>query len=168
MGRRSWCGGGSNMNRFGQMVSNARTVARLNEAMAWIGENCLEWSGVKDRFGYGKVTCHGRQKPAHKVIYETIHGPVPAGLVVRHNCDNPSCVNSRHLSLGTHADNVADCCARGRNAHGRMQTNAKLSDEAVSEIRTSQLSQRKLAKKFGVSSTAIFNAKHGLSWKHVT
>lgn len=75
---------------------------------------CEEWQGPRSRAGYGRV---GRGY-AHRVAYERLHGPIPAGMVVRHRCDNPPCVNPAHLELGTHADNMRDMAARGRSFRG--------------------------------------------------
>ena len=70
------------------------------------------------RSGYGKFNRSGGPELAHRVAWEMKHGPIPAGLDVLHKCDNPPCVADEHLFLGTNADNVADCCAKGRQAQG--------------------------------------------------
>ena len=79
---------------------------------------CWIWTGGTQRGGYG----HFNKRPddpvtsrrAHKVAYELMVGAVPDGLVLRHTCDNPLCVNPAHLVPGTHADNMADMIKRGR------------------------------------------------------
>jgi hypothetical protein len=51
---------------------------------------------------------------AHRAAWILANGPVPEGLIVRHKCDNPLCVNVGHLELGTFKDNTNDMISRGR------------------------------------------------------
>lgn len=85
-------------------------------------DECWEWRGGKQGrpgFDYGRYYLDGKTVPAHRYMYENVHGPA-TGLVVRHRCDNPPCVNPGHLQLGTHKDNTRDCVERGRNWHNKI------------------------------------------------
>ena len=66
-----------------------------------------------------RVKKNGKWKKdyAHRVSYEHHHGPIPAGMVVRHNCDTPPCFNPEHLCLGSVAQNNRDIAERGRWAN---------------------------------------------------
>ncbi|MGH2368516.1 MAG: HNH endonuclease signature motif containing protein [Chloroflexota bacterium] len=81
---------------------------------------CWEWLGARSSSGYGHIGSggtEGRMLRAHRVSWELINGPIPAGLQVLHNCpdgDNPLCVRPEHLWLGTHQDNMADKWRKGR------------------------------------------------------
>jgi hypothetical protein len=55
--------------------------------------------------------------------------------IVMHACDNPSCYNIEHLSVGTHADNHADMDAKNRGAKGFMLPHTRLTDSDVAGIR---------------------------------
>ena len=74
---------------------------------------CEEWQGSKDRDGYGRIWTGGKIFRAHRLAYMQHHGHTD--LLVRHDCDNPSCINMDHLRSGTYQENTQDRDQRGRN-----------------------------------------------------
>lgn len=93
---------------------------------------CWEWLATPGE-RHGRIWFRGSPRGAHRVSYELHNGPIPAGLVVRHRCDNGRCVNPDHLELGTKADNSRDMVERGRWRGGRPRL---LTDQQVEQIRT--------------------------------
>ena len=79
---------------------------------------CWEYRGPKFANGYGQVKINGIPTLIHRVSYEHNVGPIPEGLVIRHTCDNPPCMNPKHLIPGTSAQNNQDRQDRGRTARG--------------------------------------------------
>lgn len=135
--------------------------------------DCLVWIGQKDPRGYGKLKLAGRQQRAHRLMFELIKGPMPAGMVVLHSCDNTSCVNPAHLSAGTQADNVADMCAKGRRASTKGENNprARLTQKQVDEIRARFVrydrrnGARQISREYGVSKTVIQDIVTDRIWR---
>ena len=87
-----------------------------------------------------------------------------------HSCDNPSCVNPLHLSLGTPAENSQDMVSKGRSLVGSKNHKAKLSEADVRSIRAwferGDVTKRAIADEYGVSDTLIsFIVSHKI-WKH--
>lgn len=147
-------------------------------------DDCWPWTRHKTGFGHG--TFSKRKAPgvpgalfAHRVAYELVIGPIPAGMAVCHSCDNPSCCNPAHLWLGTKGDNNRDCYNKGRRyqpgpvpyelrARGERVANARLTPEKVRMIVSSDLPHKALARQLGVSDTAVRNVRNGVTWGHVT
>lgn len=104
----------------------ARFWSHVNKdgpTMPHMDTNCWVWTGSAHK-GYGQSNC----RRAHRVAYELTNGPIPEGMWVLHACDHRPCV--RHLFLGTHDDNMADCVAKGRQAKGD-RNGARLHPERV-------------------------------------
>jgi len=85
----------------------------LSRVVCGVSE-CWHYCGVRNKFGYGRITYQGRTQVVHRIIYEVVNGPIQAGLYALHSCDNPSCVNPNHMRLGTYSDNIRDSYERGR------------------------------------------------------
>ncbi len=96
------------------------------------GEGCWEWIGHKNPAGYGIAFHEGKQKLAHRIVWMTEHGQIPAGMQVCHRCDNPSCVRPDHLFLGTNMDNARDMAAKGRQWQ-QLKTHCKHGHEFTPE-----------------------------------
>ena len=72
---------------------------------------CLEWAGVLDRYGYGKVKVKDesgkiRTTGTHRAAWLAFYGRIDGDLVIDHLCRNPKCINLEHLRLVTNAVNT--------------------------------------------------------------
>ena len=140
---------------------------------------CWNWrTGKRGKLWDGK-----RKVMAYRFSYALAHGPFDESLMGCHICDNPACVNPRHLFLGTGADNMKDAAVKGRMSSGPKHSGfqpkgtdvycAKLTESDVQFIRQQYRSRDKsfgahaLGRRFGVSKTAILYAIKGRNWKSV-
>ena len=155
--------------------ARTRPVAhRFWEKVKRAGDNeCWNWLGAKS-LGYGKLGVKGRSVLATHISYEAHIGPIPDGMYILHHCDNPSCVNPKHLYPGTAADNIRDCLERGRfrcrDSEGEKNVRAKLTADQVREIRVEIEAgdvYPSIAAKFGVSRDTICNIKTRKTWAHI-
>jgi hypothetical protein len=134
---------------------------------------CWEWQAKRDtRGGYGYFSAGYKSIRAHRWIYQLVHGPIADDAVVRHKCDNPACVNPRHLELGTHADNKQDQIERGRlpNRQGEKHPMAKLNQEIVLDIRRRAAAGQpnpSIANGIGISTKLVGQIVRRETWKHI-
>lgn len=132
-------------------------------------DECWEWQGSIKPSGYGRFRYQGRPSyGAHRASYLFHKGDIPEGLMVRHRCDNPPCVNPNHLEVGTVLDNARDAVERDRYAIGERSVRAKLTKREVMEILerlAAGESRRSLRERYGVSKAQIQRIAVGRSWK---
>ena len=87
-------------------------MLHIKALMAEATDVCQGWpEDNRDQLkGYGHVMLHADEKLApHRVVCILAYGDRRAeGMVVRHLCGNPWCVNKRHLAWGTTAENDLD------------------------------------------------------------
>lgn len=130
--------------------------------------DCIICTSHTTREGYTIITREGKQVFLHRVVYEMYNGGISQGLIIRHTCDNPRCVNPKHLLIGEHKDNVADMVSRDRHAKGTSHGRSKLTEADVVTIRKDKVSTNaELARRYCVDRRVIREVKAVRTWKHV-
>ena len=131
-------------------------------------EGCWLWSGPKDNDGYGRAYHDGSTWRTNRLAWSLVMGPVPGDKWVLHRCDTPACVRPSHLFLGSHLDNMRDCLMKGRRPSGDAHLRSKLTQAkvlGVRELLSSGVTQRRIAKMYGVSQSAIQLIRSGRTWR---
>lgn len=154
---------------------NLRSKDLFNNLLSQETNDCVVWPRSVLRDGYGRLRMGKKTVQVHRLAYETRHGAIPENQKVCHECDNPPCMNYRHLFLGTVADNNTDKVLKKRHRYGNSHPKAKLTEELVREIRAKYVRdysnrdkrQLHLAEEYGVEQSAISSIIRRVTWKHV-
>ena len=137
-------------------------------------DECLPWPGATNGGGYGAVWVKGRTLGAHKVALEVKLGRVLGeGMQACHTCDNPICVNPRHLFEGTDADNKRDMACKGRRARGeKFPSRNRLTEidvmDVIERIEVKGEPQASVAREYGVTPQLLHRIRRGKAWGWLT
>lgn len=140
---------------------------------------CLVYTGALSTDGYPKTTTTLKGNRVdlllHRVVFQAEVGKLRRGKLVCHKCDNPACLNPRHLFSGSPLANMRDKVAKGRHrapgpkspARGVANHNAKLDAQKVRAIRKDPRPLAVLAEELGVSISTVGKARTGQTWAHI-
>ena len=135
-----------------------------------LSDECWDWSAATVRGGYGVLRYKKKLLRAPRVSWQLEHGrEPPSSFDVCHSCDRPSCVNPRHLFLGTHADNMQDARRKGRWRPGEVAK--KLTEEQVRAARLLYSlgeTQKTIAAAAGVSRRCIGRIVNGETYRNIS
>jgi hypothetical protein len=125
-------------------------------------DECWEWRAGVDGKGYAAFSLtHENQIGGHVYSYLIHNGKIGDSWVC-HKCDNPKCVNPRHLFLGNALDNNRDMVRKGRNRYlkGEEHPSSRLTENDVLNIRSEYA-------KGGVTMFVLAD-KYKISFQHVS
>lgn len=142
---------------------------------------CWLWLGcvsVPDGHQYGHISTGSLRlgtyfvMKAHRYSYLAFRGEIPDGMYVCHSCDQPSCVNPRHLFLGTAEDNAHDRDSKGRQRTplGELHGKSKITNATARSIKCSLAlggSIVTVAAEHDVTKDIVSHIKRGNTWRHI-
>ena len=129
-------------------------------------DGCLIWSRALNTDGYPRAVIRGNSNgKVHREVYSLSHPEEDiTGLVIRHTCDNPKCINPEHLLSGTNKDNMNDRDTRNRG-------HAMFTHDQVREIRSlydaGTHGQTDIARLFTTKQGSIRQIVKRISYKYV-
>lgn len=151
--------------RFWPKVNKNGPVVKPELGRCWV------WTAATKEGGYGVIRPEGQRSgptlKAHRASL-MLAGVDIEGLVVRHRCDNPPCVNPSHLETGEQFDNVTDMVRRRRVAKGEARS--RLSNNDVRSIRRRAAAGERhqdIATAYGISRPNVSNIVSRKTWRHV-
>lgn len=131
------------------------------------GDDCVIYPLSRNLNGHGACAINGKRHLAHRLMCEMAYGPPPTPKhEAAHSCGrgHDGCVNPRHLSWKTRAENQADRYIHNRKPQRRYTR--KLSNDQIDEIRAlgGKKTNTEIAVMFGVTRQNIRQILLGQIW----
>lgn len=127
--------------------------------------------GGLDKDGYRHlVVCTGGRRFTRKIatlVCVAFHGPRPAGAVVRHLDGSRTNNRATNLAWSTQKENIGDKVRHGTHQIGERHPRAKLTEDAVRDIRSSDESAQVMADRYKVKRVTIYAVRSRRLWRHV-
>lgn len=138
----------------------------------YAGDDCLAWPMKRTEKGYARIRLNGKLQYVHRAACAIVNGPAPSTKHdAAHICGNGhlGCCNPRPITWATRAQNKSHMVGHGTLPVGENASNAKLTESDVRKIRTllTELSDIKIAQKFGVGRSTVWAIRAGKSWNHL-
>ncbi len=130
---------------------------------------CWQWTGSvggRSRALRPYFMFENRRMLAYRIVYELVHGvTLTSDQLIKHSCDNGSmpvgCGNPRHLSVGTHIENMDDMKQRQR--HGLPHSVVK----AIRTLAEGGKPQHEIALLYGISRSLVSRIVDRSIYEHV-
>jgi hypothetical protein len=108
----------------------------------------------------------------HVLVLNAFVGPRPKGFDACHGNGDPADNRLENLRWDTRAANIEDSKRHGTFCVGEKNGHCRLTEDQVREIReihaSGQMGYKRIAKKFGVSFSAVVHICHRINWKHIS
>lgn len=119
-------------------------------------DDCILWPyhcSLSSGNYYPRITISKKTYRVNRLVCKHVHGQPGDGEQAAHSCDEPRCINPRHLSWKTNQEN--------QNDRAGKREGAKLSESDVRDVRQLRKSGVKLADlsdRYGVATSTISEA----------
>lgn len=152
------------------MRGKGRGLLWLKDNAGHQGDDCLWWPMSLDSKGYGNLGYNGKTTRAHRLMCVLAKGEPPTpDHEAAHSCGNGhlGCVNPKHLSWKTRAQNGLDRRQHGTAATTRSGNITRRTPEQEAEIRKAigTATVTELAKRFKTSRRTIERIRDGRTFR---
>jgi hypothetical protein len=165
-----------------QLLEKA-TIQFWRHARITASNQCCLWKGFTLWDGYGDITIwitkHRRRHLKAHVVSWVVHHPQDINLLRRrstrskklvlHSCDKPSCVNPRHLWIGSQKENVLDMDNKSRRGTWDLSGSKNPMWGKTHTLRARRNIIKKLTgRKASLATRAKQRAAHKRYWENLT
>ena len=114
-----------------------------------------------------QIRWNGEIKAIHRIVLEHVIGnPLGrrrnGGLEACHTCDNPLCINPRHLFVGTMADNAEDCAKKDRKSTKLNANDVRM----IRALRTTMM-VKDIAATYSITPNTVYRIVNGIRRQHI-